>query len=192
MTPDASEEVKEDGVRVPVVMFDVDGVFCPFGPDIPEYYDKGNAVDHLSSMHGQLVLDLVAMGAEVVWLTTWEADGLRWIESQLGLPELRRVEWEKVRSKGAAAARTAEGRGGAWVDDEIRRGAHEWASHQRLPFKLMKPDRNLGMTEGEADTLRDFVERSVQYARADAGYAAARAFTKGSSAVLRLRMHPYD
>jgi hypothetical protein len=105
MTPDASEEVKEDGVRVPVVMFDVDGVFCPFGPDIPEYYDKGNAVDHLSSMHGQLVLDLVAMGAEVVWLTTWEADGLRWIESQLGLPELRRVEWEP-----GSTTRSDEGR----------------------------------------------------------------------------------
>lgn len=117
----------------------------------------------LNPEHGS---DLLRLGYEMCWATTWMGDANRWIAPVLGLPELPFVDFgdallrerpDGVHWKTAPLVDYAEGRPFAWVDDEQSELDQAYVTaHHHAPGLLHHVNPRIGLREDDFRTLDDF------------------------------------
>ncbi|NGO81043.1 hypothetical protein G6045_36090 [Streptomyces sp. YC504] len=109
---------------------------------------------------------LLALGYDLCWATTWMADANRWIAPVLGLPELPYVDFgedlfadrpDGVHWKTAPLVAHADGRPFAWVDDEQSTLDEEFVRrHHTGPALLHHVDPRVGLREPDFETLAGY------------------------------------
>lgn len=113
----------------------------------------------LNVSHGQELLDL---GYELVWATTWEHEANTWIGPKIGLPKLPVVEFPKVKSQNVLCWKTetlveyANGCPFAWIDDDIssydKQYVRDWLEDDSA--FLLDVDPWMGIARYHFDALR--------------------------------------
>jgi hypothetical protein len=156
----------------PILFLDVDGPLNPYAAGgssgrRPEGYStyrffigtsewgrKGLRV-WLNHDHGKQLLDL---GFDLVWGTTWESLANEFIGPAIGLPELPVVHFGFTEStKIPALVRYAGGRPFAWVDDDILAYDHAYAEkHAGAPFLLHYVNERRGLDADDFRVLREW------------------------------------
>ncbi|MGW6413855.1 hypothetical protein [Streptomyces sp. NPDC055055] len=170
----------------PLLFLDVDGPLNPYAAK-PERRPAGYTtirVPHGDGVGGLLPLslrrgplrvwlnpdhgrELLRLGYELCWATTWMAAANRWIAPVVGLPELPFVDFgealfqeraDGVHWKTASLVEYAEGRPFAWVDDEqSERDASYVATHHPASRGLLHHvDPRIGLREDDFRALADF------------------------------------
>ncbi len=120
----------------------------------------------LNPDHGR---QLLGLGYELCWATTWMAEANRWIAPVLGLPELPFVDFgealfrerpDGVHWKTAALVAHAGGRPFAWVDDELSDLDDAYvAAHHRAPGLFHHVDPRIGLRDEDFRLLAEAVGR---------------------------------
>ena len=153
----------------PIVFLDVDGTLIPFraradpGELIPSPARGNPLLDRLDPADGR---GLLALGAELVWATTWMAEANEVVAPRLGLPRLPVVDFpdddddddEPERGlhwKTATLTRWAAGRPFIWLDDEITGADRTWVRH-RYPARALphRVDPFTGLTAADFEVIR--------------------------------------
>jgi hypothetical protein len=155
------------------IFLDVDGPLIPFKARVVTR-PVGARVDLLSEF-GNPLLDrlnpedgrqLLTLGCQLVWATTWMAEANEVISPLLGLPELPIVEWPDdeeppgaLHWKTAFLTRWAAGRPFVWIDDETTEADQRWvqANHPSRAL-LHRINPHVGMTEMDFSTIRQWLE----------------------------------
>lgn len=117
----------------------------------------------LNPDHGR---ELLGLGYELCWATTWMAEANRWIAPVLGLPDLPYVDFgaalfqdrlDGVHWKTAPLVEYAAGRAFAWVDDEQGEadGAYAAAHHPGRAL-LHHVNPRIGLREDDFRALGSF------------------------------------
>ncbi|MFC8509526.1 transposase [Streptomyces sp. NPDC057411] len=119
----------------------------------------------LNPEHGQNLLNL---GFELCWATTWMGDANRWIAPVLGLPELPFVDFgevllrerpDGVHWKTGPLVEYAGGRPFAWVDDEQSDVDQTYVTaHHQGPGLLHHVNPRIGLREDDFRALSDFAQ----------------------------------
>ncbi|WP_330172474.1 hypothetical protein OG875_02045 [Streptomyces sp. NBC_01498] len=117
----------------------------------------------LNPAHGR---ELLGLGYELCWATTWMADANRWIAPVLGLPPLPFVDFgdalfqerpDGVHWKTAVLVDHADGRPFAWVDDEQSDSDQAYVTaHHRAPCLLRHVNPRVGLREDDFRALGRF------------------------------------
>jgi hypothetical protein len=148
---------------VPIVFLDVDGVLLPMrarpGSRRPAP-DSGNPLlDRLDPADGPRLL---ALGAELVWATSWLSEANAVLSPRLGLPSLPVVTWPDDESevprgvhwKTPAIVRWAAGRPFAWLDDEATDADRHWVAATHPGAALVhRIDPLVGLTVTAVETV---------------------------------------
>ncbi len=151
----------------PLLLLDVDGVLCPIGPG-PGDGMRALVVDGSPiTFSEQLPTRLATLGERfaLVWATAWEHDANRSLAPVLGLPELPLVVFAGRHARAgrtwklSAVKRFVGSRPMAWVDDELGRDAHHWASRRAAPTLLIDINPSWGLAEAHVQVLVDFADR---------------------------------
>lgn len=171
----------------PAILIDVDGPLNPYAAK-PTRRPPGYTTHRIRPLgfrkplrvwldpsHGPWLLSLAAaVGADLVWATTWEHEANEFISPRLGLPDL---EWIDFGGRGAdhrdghhgkvpAITAWAGARRIAWLDDEFQPRDPEWAAAR--PGTLLVPvDPRKGIDVDHLEQVRTFLtdaERSPRTA----------------------------
>ncbi|MGV4985270.1 hypothetical protein ACWC0C_24940 [Streptomyces sp. NPDC001709] len=160
----------------PLLFLDVDGPLNPYAAQ-PERRPEGYTTIRvpldsrrslrvwLNPEHGP---ELLRLGYELCWATSWMAEANVWIAPVIGLPELPYVDFgvglfaerpDGVHWKTEAIVAHAGGRPFAWVDDE-QSGADARYVRDRHPGPALLHHVNprLGLRESDFAALREFAE----------------------------------
>lgn len=164
----------------PLLFLDVDGPLNPWAAK-PTRRPKGytthrmrpTGFEHgkplrvwLNHSHGKELLDL---GYDLIWATTWGSEANEWIGPHIGLPELPAVTWPEghhtcpmtdrqgINWKTKALHAYAGHRPFAWVDDDLTNNDALWLhDHHPAPFLPHHVDPRLGLLESDFTALRDW------------------------------------
>ena len=146
-----------------VLFIDVDGVLLPLRarPSSAAASGSGNPLlERLDPADGPRLL---ALGAELVWATSWLGEADEVVGPLLGLPPLPHVEWADedgdpppgVHWKTAGVVAWAAGRAFVWLDDEVGDADRRWvAAHHPGPALLHRVDPHTGLTEADLAAVR--------------------------------------
>ncbi|MFE0652029.1 hypothetical protein ACFVZH_25960 [Streptomyces sp. NPDC059534] len=117
-------------------------------------------------LHPEHGRELLGLGYELCWATTWMGDANRWIAPVIGLPELPFVDFgdvlfreraDGVHWKTAALVDYASGRPFAWVDDELSDLDQAYvATHHPARGLLHHVNPRIGLREDDFGALADF------------------------------------
>ncbi|MFD5236910.1 HAD domain-containing protein [Streptomyces tendae] len=117
----------------------------------------------LDPRHGA---ELLRLGYELCWATTWMADANRWIAPVVGLPELPFVDFadallqdrpDGIHWKTAPLVEYADGRPFAWVDDEQGDPDRAYVTaHHPAPGLLHHVNPRIGLRDDDFRALADF------------------------------------
>lgn len=147
---------------MPILFLDVDGPLIPFGgsgyPAINPSAAGHPLLPRLDPAHGPRLL---ALGAELVWATTWQQEANEVIAPRLGLPALPVVSWPDepdpprgVHWKTAGLVRWAAGQPFAWADDEITDADRRWVAARHEGRALLhRVDPRTGLTAADFAAL---------------------------------------
>ncbi|GHF97816.1 MULTISPECIES: HAD domain-containing protein [Amycolatopsis] len=143
-----------------LLFLDVDGPLIPFGGS-PRTYGTGTDLGNplLSRIDPSLGPQLLALGCELVWATTWAHDANECIAPLLGLPPLPVLDCPDeglpgLHWKTAPIVEWAAGRPFAWIDDETTDADRAWvARHHPAPALLHTVDPATGLTGQDLATL---------------------------------------
>jgi hypothetical protein len=159
----------------PIILLDIDGVLNPV-------MRPGAAGDRptlsLSDTRLALVRRLAGCG-RIAWVSTWPADLVSGLESQLQLaeeplrvtltmreddgdvptPKLRSVaRWlDRMESLGEADWDSV-----VWIDDVLGQDTREWAHHHNQPVLLEKPVPDKGLTEVHVVAVEVFIDSEAE------------------------------
>jgi hypothetical protein len=150
----------------PLLLVDIDGVislFSPLGRERPQgsfHWIEG--MPHILSATAAGHLLALAGCYEMVWASGWEERANEHLPHLLGLPRLAHLRFERAVGRtnahwklDAIGAHAGE-RALAWVDDAFNDACHEWASSRVAPTLLVQTSPASGLTQREADALRDW------------------------------------
>ncbi len=174
-----------DAVSRPLLFLDVDGPLNPYvarsgppggfvtievprgddastEPSWPRFRDRPRRV-WLNPEHGR---ELLALGYDLCWATTWMSEANSIIGPALGLPELPYVDFgedvlrergDGIHWKSEPLLRYAGGRAFAWVDDEHSDADHVYlAARHRGPVLLHDVDPGVGLRCEDFAALKEF------------------------------------
>jgi hypothetical protein len=161
---------------MPILFLDVDGPLIPFGgsgyPAADPSAGGHPLLPRLDPGHGPRLL---ALGAELVWATTWQEEANEVIAPRLGLPSLPVVTWPGdepdpapgVHWKTAGLVRWAAGRAFAWLDDEISEADRRWVAARHQGRALVhRVDPRTGLTVADFAVVARWVAGRVCESRA--------------------------
>ncbi|WP_435601301.1 hypothetical protein [Streptomyces sp. C10-9-1] len=174
--------------RRPALLLDVDGPLNPYGAPShrrPDGYTThrldpltGDGVTRWTTLHRRPLRvwlnpghgqELLRLGYDLVWATTWVHEANTMIGPNVGLPELPYIAWgsEQERSqvqpplywKTPFIVEWAAGRPFAWVDDEITDADREYvAQHHDGLALLHRVDPRLGLLHEDFIVLAAWAE----------------------------------
>ncbi|MCX5402097.1 hypothetical protein [Streptomyces sp. NBC_00102] len=178
-----SSEERHSRASRPLLFLDVDGPLNPYAAQPerrPEGYTTlrvprgGGADGELRNrrkplrvwLHPEHGRELLRLGYELCWATTWMDHANRWIGPAIGLPELPFVDFgeallrerpDGVHWKTGPLVVHAGGRPFAWVDDEQSDLDEAFVSaHHRGPGLLHHVNPRIGLRDADFRTLADF------------------------------------
>lgn len=148
----------------PIILLDVDGVLNalhpPFrAPDTWNDWQQAEIEGFTITYSPEMGRRLLALEADIHWLTTWEHMANKYISPLLGFPEfpvVEREEFDKTHTwwkSGAAELFMFSnlGRPMLWIDDDISYGeVHDelnWCHAWDSPILTVCPDPRKGLTE---------------------------------------------
>lgn len=155
-------------MRRPLLLLDIDGTLCPF--DIPEGAQErfSQRMAHSTPVwvgpHMIGALERLSELYEIHWCSGWE-EAANTVGELHGLPPLPHVQFVGTKAdlhlswKLGPVLRYLENhleRPVAWIDDELREDAYEWADQRAAPTLLIATDPQLGITVEELDRLLQF------------------------------------
>ena len=158
---------------LPYLLVDVDGVLAPivFESAPPGFAlhtvraANGREYDvWLNPIHGAWLRTLAGSFAPV-WATGWEHEAPRLLGPLLGLPEMPVIEFTQPPVLGVPIWKLPDiisfvgDRPAAWIDDDIDAVVAQWARDRPAPTLLIRPDREIGLTEDHVRQLSEFGER---------------------------------
>lgn len=150
------------------VFLDVDGVLSPVAPPRHDHWDDWERIEgipfHLV-LSRQMAARIADLGAEIIWLTTWEHDANAVVADYLGWEPHEVLErkdstgqWWKFEA--LAERIESDPRPFAWIDDELERRKRDvgpWLRDRDVPVLALSPRSEIGLTPGEITRLEDFV-----------------------------------
>jgi hypothetical protein len=173
--------------KEPYLFLDVDGVLnaFQFDPNLATFtdfedhevtVDKGNGFRMIFDLclSRSMGRRIATLPAEIVWVTTWEHNADLKIAHLLDLPRgLMVLDMPDGAAELGAAWKldvvsrvvTAEMRPFVWVDDDMdtfrneKESARRWAANLPVENLLLSPDPRTGLTHGDFDAIKDFLER---------------------------------
>jgi hypothetical protein len=164
----------------PVLYMDFDGVLNFFGSrsaytkrsNAPGYLRRNSVYDiETNSWYGlnwsaELVRKLGELDADWLWLTSWREKAPALLDPALQVASVGSLDWDFSEATGwnhdlkwlaLLADQDANPRPFVWVDDEATRAFDETALLVKVPYLLVKPDPNFGMTRADLDNVREFL-----------------------------------
>jgi hypothetical protein len=150
-------------------MVDIDGVISLFAGSLDaraegSFHSIDGIPHFLSARAAAHLLDL-APHFELVWASGWEEKAGEHLPHLLGLPaDMPYLRFERAVGRSHAhwkldaIERYADGRPLAWIDDALDEHCRSWATAREAPTLLVRTDPHLGLTEREADELRDWAQ----------------------------------
>ncbi|WP_422758845.1 HAD domain-containing protein [Paenarthrobacter sp. C1] len=158
----------------PVILLDIDGVL---NPALVPQRGSERPLPRLSDTKRSLVRRLAGSG-RIAWVSTWPADMVASLESQLELgamplrapivfrqaegdvptPKLRSVQRWLVRMD---AAGEADWDSVVWIDDVLGSDSVAWAEDHDQPVCLVRPDPAVGLTEEHVEQIEAFRSRGA-------------------------------
>lgn len=161
-------------VSRPLLFLDVDGPLNPYAAQ-PERRPEGYTTIRVALTPGRPLRvwlhpdhgrQLLGLGYELCWATTWMDSANRWIAPVIGLPELPYVDFtgalfadrpDGVHWKTERIVAYADGRPFAWVDDEQGPADDTYVTaHHAGPALLHHVSPRLGLRETDFTTLEEF------------------------------------
>ncbi|WP_329223895.1 HAD domain-containing protein [Streptomyces sp. NBC_01485] len=161
-----------------LLYLDVDGTLIPFGGTAPhpEYGEPSPEHPLLSRLDPSLGPQLLSLGCELVWATTWLDDANTVLTPRLGLPTLPVVQWPEDEDEGADAepglgpggggvhwktrplVARAAGRPFVWLDDEITDADRVWtAVHHPGAALLHRVHPARGLTDADFVIVEEWI-----------------------------------
>lgn len=152
--------------RRPLLLLDVDGVLCPFGPASGEPMVEcvAGAMPVRYAQELPKRLRVLAERFTPVWATGWGHSANEHLTGLFGLPRLPVIAFDDADFvlggswKLAAVQRWVRDRPFAWIDDELGDDVHRWGCKRPQPTLLVDADPCVGMTPDHADELLRFAE----------------------------------
>jgi HAD domain in Swiss Army Knife RNA repair proteins len=164
-----------------LLFLDVDGPLIPFGgpprqgaalrrtganPSKTPDVSTNPLLARLDPEHGS---QLMALGCDLVWASSWVAEANEEISPRIGLPRLPVVDWPRdcedqpadgVHWKTPALVAWAAGRPFVWVDDEIGEADRSWvARHHPGRALLHRVDPRAGLADGDFAVIGRWLAR---------------------------------
>lgn len=143
-----------------VVLLDFDGVISPYTKDLdspPDHNPWGDSIQGPDRLFysPSLIAALVALPAELIWLTTRGTQAADELAGPMGFPSMRSCPrrdsdgWYKL----DWAMETAQAHRVAWFDDE----AFDWrCPNPPKNLHIVQPDRTAGISPAEIESVRRF------------------------------------
>jgi hypothetical protein len=161
--------------RPPLLLVDIDGVISLFsfdhGERPPGSFHWIDGMPHFLSATAAEHLLALCERFELVWASGWEERANEYLPHLLGLPRLEHLSFERAVGRANAHWKLdaieayAGQRPLAWIDDAFNDACQEWASSRVAPTLLVQTSPASGITQREADVLRDWAlmlrERSI-------------------------------
>lgn len=161
----------------PVIYLDVDGVLnalhwrnepppdtwddFEYHPNVnpdPEYYVNNECFNLWLSK--KMVAAIVALDADVKWLTTWRECAPKTIAPLVDAPEWPYLEWYRSKAQALLADQENEPRPFIWIDDDVAEERYlpllspEWEEK----FLLIRPDGRTGLLPEEVEQIAEWIE----------------------------------
>ncbi|MEY9875845.1 hypothetical protein ABH931_005351 [Streptacidiphilus sp. MAP12-33] len=153
--------------RGPLLFLDIDGVLIPFGGRDHRTYPPPPAEAAgplLARADPALGVQLLDLGCELVWATTWGAEANATVAPRLGLPPLAVLDEPEhdgppgLHWKTRPILAHAAGQPFVWVDDEIGAADRRWvAAHHPGPALLHAVDPVRGLCAQDLAAIRSAI-----------------------------------
>jgi hypothetical protein len=175
---------KVRGEIKPLLFLDVDGVVAPLDQtldleDLPAGFEAARIGPYPGFIptHLKSSLPELSQRCEIIWTTTWEEEGPKSIAPLFGLNSkaeylslLERrhkdgLDWKQAKHE-AVKERVGD-RPFIWIDDQIMGYMSQWAKSIPNPSLLIKPKRNIGITDKDIRKINRFLD-SLSAAQAPA------------------------
>lgn len=166
--------------RTPVIALDVDGVLVVehspgnlpahlikhsySGPGVGGAHVEGSV--HIDPVLGEWITELLDLGADLVWCTSWNGVASTWLAPLFGLPaDLPWIELHPTSSttawgwllKGEPLRNYVGDRPLVWLDDNLGPKDLNWGrsrlAEEGVPALLIKPDPAVGLTREHVDDI---------------------------------------
>ena len=158
-----SQDDKE-GLKLPLLFVDVDGVLSVFGfprdAPAPGRFHSVDGMPHCLAHGCGERLNRLSSSYELVWATGWEERANEHLPHLLGLsapyPTLsfdHRPEWGSAHWKLSALDRHAGDRPAAWIDDNFNDACRFWAKQRKAPTLLVPTQPEVGITDEHVEQL---------------------------------------